>query len=128
MAVSKQDFAALWSQALQAGQAAMEKVQPMPMIVTEADVITGKALDGGKSYFVAEGACGFAWVKFPKAVGPLYQWAKKAGVGKKAYGGGWQYWVTAGGQSVEWKEAFAKAFAQVFKDAGHDCYWDSKLD
>ena len=102
-----------------AGSLAMVTHTPTPMTV----------VGGGERYFVSEGACGFAWVK-------LYGVKLSTKVGKefkacgfsKSYTGGLQYWVSGGGQSIERKEAFARAFAKVLTDRGFTAYADSRMD
>lgn len=42
--------------------------------------------------------------------------------------GGLQYWVSQGGQSMQRKEAFARAFASVLKANGIDAFADSRMD
>ena len=122
----------IFNEAKRAGMVALNACVPNPMIVT------GQFPSGQKStYFVSEGACGFAWVKIPgnswfirelkklKIAGGHNDWDAEI---SKSYGGGYQYWVHEGGQSISRKEAFAKAFSQVLTDHGIKNTWGSRLD
>ena len=46
----------------------------------------------------------------------------------KAYEGGYKYWVSVGGQSMQKKEAFAYAFAEVLQKHGLTVYAGSRMD
>lgn len=111
------DCAKVFETALAAGNAALEAAKPTPMTV----------VGGGERYFVSEGACGFAWVAF-KGNTKFGRWAKKVGVARAAYPTGMQYWVSQGGQSVDRKEAFARAFAAVLNFNGIEAYANYRMD
>lgn len=124
------DFHALIQQAHVAGLAALEaeKGHLVPMVVVQADVISGQPLPNAKRYHVAEGPCGFAWVWFPGNK-PFGKFMKKMGYARSAYPRGLSYWVSEGGQSLQLKEAYARAYAKVLKDAGVEgVYADSRMD
>ena len=114
---SPQYFEALYAQADAAGTLAAEDAVPTPMVVgSETQPFSGVIDYTKPTYFVSEGLCGFAWVKFKgnTAFGRL---AKKTGKASKAYGGGLQVWVSGFGQSVTRKSAYAQAFATVLTEA-----------
>ncbi len=114
------DYGSLISKAEAAGYAALTAATPRPMIVTEAR--------SGQEWFEGEGLCGFAWVKF-KGNTEFGRWMKKYGKASKSYPNGLCRWVSEGGQSVERKEAYARAYAKVLNEAGiADAYADSRLD
>lgn len=124
----KLDFDVLAEKAHAAGVAAVAKLQVRPMVVQSH----ANPLDDGsavvKEYFVADGVCGFAWVKF-KGVGPWANYAKKYLGARKAYGGGLSINISAYNQSMQKKEAYASAFAAVLREAGiADAYADSRMD
>jgi hypothetical protein len=122
-------FAAIVDEAFAAGMAAGRAANPAPMIVSEANPISGAKLDGGKSYYVSEGACGFAWVKFYGLGNSSFgKWLLKQGVAKKSYSGGLQIWISEFNQSLDRKEACARAMADVFKKHGFSAYADSRMD
>jgi hypothetical protein len=113
----KQGFDALWQDAYQAGLDAVDKLNVRPMVVS----------GGGKSWYVPDGVCGFAWVTVPgnSAFG---KWGKAKGLFSKAYPKGLWYWVGEFDQSMQKKEAFAAAVAAKLRDAGIDAYSNSRMD
>lgn len=130
MADKKQEaeFAALVAKATDAGLAALEAKVPVPMIVGQAKDLFSNEIDyTKKTYFEPDGVCGFAWIKF-KGNTPFGRWAKKTGLARPDYPTGLAINVREGNQSMQKKEAYADAFAKVLKDAGIDCYADSRLD
>lgn len=129
--MSAKKFETLWQKALDAGNAAAAACTPTPMIVGTAKAIFGPGADdidySKPTYYVGSGVCGFAWVTFKGNTG-FGRWAKKAGIAKPAYGGGLMYRVSGYGQSLERKEAYARAFAAVLTEAGITAYAQSRMD
>lgn len=125
------DFRELYERAYAAGVAAGAAVRPVPMVVGEAKSLVGPGsdeIDYSKfTYYEPEGVCGFAWVKI-KGNEAFGRWAKKAGLARSSYPSGLQIWVREFGQSMERKEAFARAFAKVLNEAGVTAYADSRMD
>lgn len=124
--VSK-EYEALWAKAHAAGMAAGEAKTPQPMTVYEADGLTDRPKPGGKSWYVPEGLCGFAWVKFAGNTG-FGRWAKRTGLASKAYPKGLSVWVRQFGQSYERKLAYAQAAAEVLREGGVEAYAGGRLD
>lgn len=125
---TKTDYAALYEAAEAAGRAAADAAVPTPMIVGEPTTPLGNTLDYSKpTYFVADGLCGFAWIKF-KGNTAFGRWAKKQGYATPAYNGGLQVRVAGFNQSVTRKEAYAHAFAETLRAAGIEAYAESRLD
>lgn len=120
------EFQALHEKAHAAGMAALVAATPTPMTVYEAE-LNGAPKAGGRSWYVSEGACGFAWIEF-KGTTPFGRWAKKAGVARKHYPSGLCVWVGEGGQSIARKEAYARAYARTLTEAGVAAYAGSRLD
>lgn len=118
-------FAQLFARAVAAGMTAGTGAIPTPMIVSEADVITGEPR--GEQWYVPEGVCGFAWVSFAGNTA-FGRWAKKSGNASAHYPKGLCYWVSQFNQSMERKERFAEAMAKVLRDAGIDAYAGSRMD
>lgn len=123
----EQKLAGIFVAAVAAGEAALEAAKPTPMAIVEADILTGEPKVGARRLVIDEGPCGFAWVVFPGNTA-FGRHMKKHGHARKAYGGGLQYWVSQGGQSMQRKEAFARAFASVLKANGIDAFADSRMD
>jgi hypothetical protein len=134
------DWVRIFNEAEQAGTLKMKSCEPTPMVVSETK-------SGGQSWFVGGGVCGFAWVKIPfktptnkafinamKKQGLCEDRNKSRDAGRpyspiaKAYGGGFQYWVGAGGQSMQMKESFAEGFGKVLAEHGIICYVGSRMD
>jgi hypothetical protein len=108
-----------------AGAKAMESCSPSPMVVT----------DGKQKWFVPDGVCGFAWVnlykiqgKKPRANSQLAKVLNTFGFEKNTYQRSFQLWISAGGQSMQKKEAYAHAFARVLCQNGIEAYPGSRLD
>lgn len=128
--LGKRECARIYKEADAAGSAAAEAAVPTPMIVGTPTTPLGNDIDFKKqTYFVSEGACGFAWVKIFPARGAFVTYLKKAGIGStNSYEGGYDIWVSGYGQSVTRKEAYAQAFAAVLKSYGINAYGQSRLD
>ena len=126
-------YAELFSKAVAAGYAAGNGAEPVPMIVGSAKSLFGSEMDLSKPrYFVADGACGFAWVKVRPGNSRFAKWLVKEGHAHKAYSGGVDIWISAHNQSVARKEAHAGAMADVLREglSGENVsvYADSRLD
>lgn len=126
----------LYDRADEAGRTAGAAAIPAPMVVGTPKNMMASLMggdDGGFDenepvYFVSEGVCGFAQVRIRPASGSFARQMKKLGVGYRSYYGGWDISVRYGGQSLQRKEAYAKAFAKVLQDAGVEAYVDSRMD
>lgn len=127
-------YVELLADAIVAGNKALAACTPNPMIVTEHESPFDDNSPVKNSWYVADGACGFAWVNVKckgeglkfinalKKLGKLDRWRKDS------YYGGYTFWVREGNQSIAKKEAFANAFADVLREAGINCYANSRLD
>ena len=126
--VRESKFQAIWDEADKAGKASAEKAIPTPMIVGTPTTPLGSDIDyTKKTYFVAGGVCGFAEINFAGNTS-FGRWAKNAGLASKNYYGGLYVWVSDYGQSMEIKQAYARAFAQVLRDNGIDATSSSRMD
>jgi hypothetical protein len=136
-----------------AGDLAAQNAIPTPMVVGTPKDLVGSLFggDGGgfdpnePTYYVSEGACGFAWVNV-KGDRKFLNWLKgsvtskypaTAALGDAAreprsdsYYGGVSLWVGGYGQSVARKEAFANAFAEALRSSLPEvkAYGMSRLD
>jgi hypothetical protein len=146
-------FQILLNEARIAGIQAVQQAQIEPMVVSQhADLLNDNS-PAVRRYFVADGPCGFAWIKIPtRRARPtdkgynatlnvqFANWLKAQGKvqGRRndemlfpertSYTGGVDIWVSGFGQSVQKKEAYAAAFAGVLNAAGITAYADSRLD
>ena len=119
------DFQALFDKAREAGLAAGRAAIPTPMIVSRVDPVTDRVLETYPP--VMDGVCGFAWVTI-KGTTPFARWAKKAGLVSKAHPSGYWFWIGDFNQSLTRKEAYARAFAEVLREAGVTAYAGSRMD
>jgi hypothetical protein len=124
----KIDPAALHAAAHDAGMAAAAAHTPVAMIVGQADGLSDRFAPGAKLYHVPGGVCGFAWVNVKPATQPFAKWAKKAGLARPSYYGGYDISVREFGQSMTTKEAYAHAYAKVLRDNGVKAYPNSRMD
>jgi hypothetical protein len=130
----------LFKNAEKAGMEALKECVPTPMMVVEHESPFDDNSPVKNAWHVPQGACGFAWVnikyrgegaklinamKKAKLAGGINSWAS---LRKDDYYGGYTYWVSAGNQSIELKEAFAYAMVRVLEEAGVSCYASSRLD
>ena len=122
-------FEALYKKAWAAGAEAANATVPTPMAFQNA-LGLNDGFDWNRPYeVVADGACGFAWVKIRPANSAFGRWLKKVGKVKYAsYGGGYDIWISDYNQSVQRKEAHAEAMAKVLQAAGIKAYAQSRLD
>jgi len=112
--------------------AAYKNAQPAPMAVYETAGLSDAPKPGGKSWYVSEGVCGFAWVTIHPATSSFARWLSKEKIGYKAYTGGWQipmhFFVGQMGQSMERAEAAAHAVANLLCQEGIDTHASSRMD
>jgi hypothetical protein len=118
----------LYLTAHKAGLKALLAVTPSPVVVVER----ANPLDENSAIVDAEyvpgGLCGFAWVVIKPGSSDFARWLLRKGLARRREGGGIQIWVGGGGQSVECKEVYARAFAEVLRANGIDAYAESRLD
>jgi hypothetical protein len=117
----------LFEEAQAVGAAAAKACEVQAMVVAEADVLSGKPLAGGQSWYVADGVCGFAWVNFPgnSAFG---RWLKSTGKARNDYPKGVAVSISQYNQSMQRKEAHAEAMAKYLRDHGIECSARSRMD
>lgn len=131
--LTKTDYAKVWSQACAAGEAAAAAAVPTPMVVVEADLF-GRPLPDGKTWHVPSGVCGFAEVVIKPATSGFAKWLKAQGIARPHYYGGISVFVhpkcVSGPmvQSMEIKEAWARAAAKVLQDHGIPAHATSRMD
>lgn len=111
------DFERLHNEADAAGKAAAEACRPTPMVVTQ----------GERHWFINDGVCGFAWVRFAGNTA-WARWAKKRGLAGKSYPSGCSIWVSDYNQSMQLKESYARSYAQVLRNHGIEAYVGSRMD
>jgi len=138
----KKDFRAIFFEALKAGSKEMEKCRPIPMVVEQHENMLNDNSPVKQSWVVPGGPCGFAsvHVKCKGKAAKFINYLKKKGLAsadindfssqwrKDDYRGGYYYWVSDGGQSLAYKEAFARGMVETLQAYGIDCYMSSRMD
>jgi hypothetical protein len=124
------EFQVIYNEARIAGLEAGRTCGVVPMVVEQHANPANDASPVTQSWFVEGGVCGFAWIKIKPANSPFANWLKKNGHVRPgaAYDGGVNVWVKDFGQSMQRKEAFAYAFADVLNKAGIKAYAQSRMD
>jgi hypothetical protein len=124
------DFETLFNKAHEAGMEAGNAVTPRPMLVGSPSTPLGNDIDPNKeTWLVSEGVCGFAWIKIGDGRSAFARWLKKTDRAGDAYPRGVSIWVSEFGQSMQRKEAYARAFANVLQEAGiKNVYAQSRMD
>lgn len=126
----------IFALAHEAGLAAANAHKPTPMHVVErANPFDDQSAIVKRYAPVMDGVCGFAWVwmKGNTAIARLAKKASEAGALSgvnygKGYPNGITLWVTGFNQSLERKEAYARAYVATLRDAGHEAYVQSRMD
>lgn len=126
-ALTKTQCKAIYAEAYEAGLIAGKEVG-VPKFVVGSAIGLSDAIDFNKKTYILEGLCGFAWVNISPARGAFVNWLKAQEIGSKGYYGGYEIWVREFGQSVDRKEAFAQAFADVLRKYDIAAYGASRLD
>jgi hypothetical protein len=123
---TKTEIARIYRDAEAAGKAAGDAVSVTPMTVVMRSNMFDDTSPVVKAYHVPDGVCGFAWVNVGGNTA-MGRYMKSKGH-RAGYPKGINYWVSAYGQSMTRKEAFAHAFAKVLRDNGIAAYADSRMD
>ena len=124
-----EDFETMWAAAHKAGMAAAKRLTPTPMVVTERAVPFDDNSPIKRQWHVPDGVCGFAWVVVRPGTSAFARWAKKHKDARRNYYGGMTVkWVGEFNQSYEKKFAYARAFAEVLREAGINATPGGRLD
>jgi hypothetical protein len=130
------EFQSLHDKAHAAGMAAGEAAVPAVMHLVERENPFDDSSRVVQRYVEPEGPCGFAWINIRPGNSPFAIWAKKQGrpgrpdweLARKSYYGGVDIWVSEFGQSMQRKEAYARAYAEVLREAGIKAHSMSRMD
>lgn len=130
-------FKAIIAEADAAGKEAVSKLKVIPMIVGEAKSLFSNEIDYSKpTEYVADGVCGFSWAY----VYPEHKGNTKLGKQERkvleAFGFEQDYcnpkkytlWISDFNQSMQKKEAYARAFAAVLSSFGIRAGSQSRMD
>jgi len=114
--MSKYDtFQTVFDKAVTNGRQAMVQAQPTPMVVQGHANPLDDNSKVTKRWYVPQGVCGFAWVHVSPGNCSFARWLVKHKFARKSYQGGVDIWVHGGGQSMELKQAYAKAMAETLR-------------
>jgi hypothetical protein len=122
------EFEELFNRAREAGLAAGKGHTPTPMVVGQAaDLFSNKIIPGTEEV-VHDGVCGFAWIVVRPGNCSFAKWLKASERASPHYYGGVSIWVSDFNQSMERKERYATAFADVLNAAGIKASAGSRMD
>lgn len=123
-------FETVLAVAKELGLRAGEACAPTGMIVGQAKSLLSTEIDYSKGpmHFVADGACGFAWISIRPATSSFARWLVKNKHARAGVYGGIDISVKEFGQSLQRKEAYANAFADYLREAGIVAYANSRMD
>jgi len=124
----EKDFKELYMRAHEAGMEAASRVQVRPMVVYQRANPLDDTSPVTRTWYVEDGVCGFAWITIKPANSKFAKWLIQKGYARHAYGGGVSIWVSLFNQSMQRKEAYAYAFAEVLRNAGIRAYAGSRMD
>lgn len=111
----------IYQEAFSAGIKAVSALEVKPMLVLNQDMKV--------AYYVSDGACGFAWIQIKPANSKFVKWLKDQGIGRKSiYEAGYRISVSEFDQSLQKKEAYANAFAEVLQKHGINAFSNSRID
>lgn len=123
------NFEAVYNEANRAGFAAAEAMTPRAMVVASRSNPLDDSSPVEKAWYVADGVCGFAWVKIVPGSSSFAKWLVKNKLAKSSYGGGVSIWISAHNQSMERKEAHARVIAEMLRaKLGVKAYAESRMD
>jgi hypothetical protein len=120
MTVNETSLPNVLIEATNAGRSAFVASVPRPMTV----------VGGNQSWSVPDGVCGFAWVNVYgiRKNSKMGKVLEANGFRKNSYEKSFQLWISEGVQSLERKEAYARAYADVLREAGISAYAGSRMD
>ena len=127
--MSEKEFEKIYKEAHEAGLSALNKTKPTPIRAVQRANLLDDNSPIVMDYGTIPGVCGFAWINVKPGTSRFCRWLKKKGYGDTdGYYGGITIWVRYGGQTLELKEAYARAFADVLRKHNIDAYDMSRID
>lgn len=119
---------AIYETAHSAGLTAAQSARVDPMVIVEPSNPLNDASAPRNIWIEAEGVCGFASVIVKPANSSFARYLKTVRRTYKHYYGGLNMPVYEFNQSLQRKEAYAQAFADVLRSHGINAHVDSRLD
>jgi len=125
----RKHYESIWQEATKAGDDALAKCTPTPMIVQQHSNPLNDNSSVEKEWFVEDGVCGFAWIVVRPGNCSFANFLKEKDYARKdSYYGGVSIWVTVGNQSMQKKETWGRAFAEVLRKYDIDARMMSRMD
>lgn len=119
-------FAKIFEQAHLAGMEAANNCRPTPMVVQEIKNQLDDNSKVTKEWVIADGVCGFAWVEIKPGNCAAANYMKRKILNKK--NGKAVLFVHQFNQSMERKQAYAYAYANVLNNNNIKAYAYSRMD
>ena len=119
---------AIYSEAHDKGNAAVQMTTVTPMVVQQRENPLNDESKVIRQYLVNDGVCGFASVTVKPANCKFAKFLVANGLGRKSFNGGVSMSVRDFNQSLQKKEAYAHAFSRVLNDYGIKAYAESRMD
>ncbi len=107
-------FAEVYKLANAAGFEAANQMQTIPMVVNQHANPLDDNSAVARSYFVADGVCGFAWLEL-KGNTAFAKWAVEAKVARKGYPRGIAIWCHDFNQSMQRKTKWAHTVCRYLR-------------
>ena len=107
----------IYDKAFQAGHEAAKRCIPNPMVVEQHESPLDDSSPVSKQWVVPSGVCGFAWVVVKPGTSSFARWLSKNGIARKHYYGGVSIWISHYNQSMELKEAHARAMSLSLQES-----------
>lgn len=129
-------FSEICAIADKAGKDAVQSAKIIPMIVGQETFLFSGVIDYTKHIeYIESGVCGFAWVDvFPQHKGNTRLGKderyvlERFGFSKNDYTKTYQLWISDFNQSMQKKEGYARAYAEVLRENGIKAYSGSRMD
>jgi len=122
-------YASIYREADEAGREAVQKLEVIPMIVSQHKNPLDDNSKIVKSWYISDGVCGFASIWIKPANCKFAKYLVKNGKARKSgYQSGVCIWVSDFNQSLQKKEAYAQAFAKVLVKNGITAWAESRID
>lgn len=127
------NFREIYNEAHMAGEAAVTKYvaegKLVGMVVSQHENMMDDSSPVVMREFVADGPCGFAWIDVRPRNCAFAKWLMEQKIGSNSdYDKSIKIWVHFYGQSIQKKEIYADAFAEVLRSHKIKAFSTSRMD
>lgn len=134
--IDKSNFTQICEKAHTAGMESVKNIVSRSVMVYEETHLFSGKMDHTKPHYILDDyPCGFAWVDvYPATKGTTREGKEERkilehfGFSKNTYEKSYQLWISAYNQSMQKKETYARAFADVLRANGLKAYSGSRMD